>query len=236
MGLPLQQHEARATAEDNIGLVYSIAIELRHLPLSREDLVSEGCMGLMKAADRFNPSRGTKFSSYAATWIKQSMYRAAEKYGSEIRVPSWTLARIRHARKLKTGNAHAASPDETMDAGQIEKYIGLGNSVHTISIYDKHHEDFQIIESLRDSDEKLPDSEIAVTERSEMIKESLAKLDERERRILQLYFGLGTGKPMTHLEIAKALGLSRERVRQLQHEAISKMRHDLKNCQELFSE
>ena len=231
MGLQIQ-HEARTAAEDNIGLVYSIAIELRHLPLPREDLVSEGCMGLMKAADKYNPSRGTKFSSYAATWIKQSMYRAAEKYGSEIRIPSWTLGKIRHARKLKAEgprNSTPAAPEK------IDKYIEIADSVRTVSIYDKQCENFLIIESLADSTEKLPDFEMAMNERSELIKKSLAKLSVRERQITQLYFGLSEGKELTHMEIAKALGLSRERVRQLQHEAIRKMKNDLKNTRELFA-
>lgn len=233
MGLALH-HEAHTAAEDNIGLVYSIAIELKHLPLPREDLVSEGCMGLMKAVDKFNPALGTKFSSYAATWIKQSMYRAAEKYGSAIRIPTWTLGKIRHARKLKAADhQNSAAP---MVPEKIDEYIGIADNVRTISIYDRQHEDFMLIESLKDSSGKLPDSEITMTERSELIKKSIAKLDERERRIIQLYFGLAGGKEMTHLEIAKALGISRERVRQLQHEAIAKLRSDLKACQEIFAE
>ena len=229
------QHEFRAVAEDNIGLVYSIAVELKHLPLPREDLVSEGCMGLMKAADRYNPLRGTKFSSYAASWIKQSMYRAAEKYGSEIRVPSWTLARIRHARKLKTEGSHEASA-ETMSADEIDRYIGIGDNVRTISIYENKCDDFLILESLKNSNEKLPDFEMAMNERSELIKDSLAKLSRRESEIIKMYFGLSGGKAMTHLEIAKALGISRERVRQLQHEAIGKMRSCLKDFKELFAD
>ena len=227
MGLQIQ-HEARTAAEDNIGLVYSIAIELRHLPLPREDLVSEGCMGLMKAADKYNPSRGTKFSSYAATWIKQSMYRAAEKYGSEIRIPSWTLSRIRHARKIK----EKPETDNTMPRKDIEKFLRLGEESRTISIHDTGIEK----ESLNDNEENLPYFEISMRERSHLIKESLEQLTEREKTIIVMYFGLAAGKAQTHQQISRRLGISRERVRQLQHEAVRKMKTHLKNCKELLTD
>ncbi|OGV38514.1 MAG: hypothetical protein A2020_13210 [Lentisphaerae bacterium GWF2_45_14] len=229
------QSGTSVSAENNIGLVYKIAYELKRLPLPQEDLVSEGCMGLMKAADKYNPARGTTFSSYAACWIKQSMYRAAEKYGSEIRVPSWTLSRIRHARKLKATEKHEHNAKSMTDS-EIEKYLNIGENSRTISIYEKTGNDGTILESLKSGRENLPDFELAMNERSAIIMGSLERLDEREKAIIKMYFGLSSEKALTHLEISKALGISRERVRQLQHEAIIKMRTDLKNVKDIFSD
>lgn len=228
------KNEAHISIENNMGLVYKIAFELKRLPLPREDLVSEGCIGLMKAANKYNPSRKTKFSTYAECWIKQSMYRAAEKYGSEIRVPSWMLARIRQAKRLKNFQKHERNPKEMSDS-EIEKYINIGDNLRTVSIYEKYGDDETVMDSLVDDREKLPDFEIAMNERSDLIRQGLGQLGKREKRIIEMYFGL-SGKPLTHLEISRRLGISRERVRQLQHEAIGKMRSNLKPFKELLAD
>lgn len=227
-----------ALIEKHIGLVLRIAASHRRYNLPFDDLVSEGCLGLIRAAEKFDFTRGNAFSTYAACWIKQAMRRAWENQKGTIRIPCHSTQKLKKIKsvsaklKQKTGR-------EPTDL-EIGRELGLSEKIV------RNCKTFQIktisLETLGRRDDGYPDANIPsppdpsakspaeIMERKEaknILDEVLSGLDSRESAILSMYFGLNSEKPLSCRAIGEDIGLSRERVRQIQSKSLKKLRHRL---------
>jgi len=216
----------------NLPLVLSIAGRFRHSELSYDDLIQEGILGLLKAADRYNPDRGTRFGTLAVWWIRQSIGRAIANTGRTIRLPvnrAWKLSQIRRiTAQLAQSSGDEPKVEEVAELAGVtaDAAAGLlrdGQSVVSL--------DAPVDPDDRAALERIPDTtaadpETAVVDRSlkQVLEESLARLDEREAQILRLRFGLGGGEARPLRAIAAEWRMSPEGVRQISERAMSHLR------------
>ncbi len=226
--------------ENNLGLVIKIARDYRHCGLPWEDLVSEGSIGLIKAAERFDLEKGVKFSSYAAYWIKQAILRASENKAKLIRIP---VQSARKMRKIRTAAAKIKK-EQGREAENTEIAEEIGCSPKTVrklrfadvtacSMSEPVYADSDL--EVKDStpDEKVlsPEKELMRKEFYDYLAEVMETLDDREIEILRLYFGLNTGKPKTRQFIGDKFGISRERVRQIQKRSLEKLKAKMEDVE-----
>jgi RNA polymerase primary sigma factor len=217
----------------NLRLVINIAKKYMYLGIPLLDLVEEGNLGLMKAVDKFNHKKGFRFSTYAAWWIKQSITRSISEQGKMIRVPVYMNELIAKWKKTKEALSQKMKivpmddviakklkiSKEKMD--QINFWQSSATSSLEASIGD---EEGQVMDLVEDQTSVAPDSEIEHIMDKERVQGLLEIMSERERKILDMRFGLEDGKPKTLAEVARKLGVSRERIRQIEEEALRKLR------------
>ena len=221
----------------NLRLVVKIAQDYAGLGLPLDDLVAEGNIGLMKAVERFDPKKGGKLSTYAAWWIKQCMKRALANQGRTIRLPVHMKEKISKMTRIASHLTEelgrepsleeiseftgiptrklAALSEASMRPASLDAPLGDGENRMTFG------------ETVRDDTMVQPDDLACGVDISDQLGELLVKLDERERRIIDLRFGLGGRRSRTLVEVGKEFGVTRERIRQLQNVALTKMRRAL---------
>ena len=216
----------------NLRFVVSIAKKYQHQGVPLSDLIDEGNLGLIRAAERFDEAKGVKFISYAVWWVRQSVVQAVAEYGHPMRVPVGrvgVLRRVaRHADALRQELGREPTRAEViLDSGvsEAEAAITLPIARSSISLDEPLGDDeARLIDYLADDTAIPPDREAAQDDLAVSIDAALGQLRGREATVIRLYFGFDGDEPMTLEAIGERLGVTRERVRQLKERALSRLR------------
>src|SRR5882757_841884 len=218
----------------NLRFVVSVAKKYQNQGVSLSDLINEGNLGLIRAAHKFDETKGIKFISYAVWWIRQAILQALAEQSRIVRVPLNRAGTLHRIGKRASSLLQELGREPTVEEIAEGMDISEEEVAKTLSISQAHlsldapltpGEDNKLLDYLPDTTNPGPDDEIFEHALTESIESVLATLKEREARILRLYFGLEGQEPMTLEEIGSQLGITRERVRQLKEKALARLRH-----------
>ncbi len=218
----------------NLRFVVSVAKQYQNQGLSLGDLINEGNLGLIKAAQRFDETRGFKFISYAVWWIRQSILQALAEQSRIVRLPLNRVGSLNKISKtfseLEQRFEREPSPEELADVLEVT----TNEVVDTLKISGRHvsmdapfvqGEDNTLLDVLENDGEVTPDSGLMNDSLRREVQRALSTLTQREADVIALYFGLNGEHPMTLEEIGERFDLTRERVRQIKEKAIRRLRH-----------
>ncbi len=222
----------------NLRFVVVVAKQYQNQGLALSDLISEGNIGLMKAARRFDEKKGFKFISYAVWWIRQAILHALAEQARLIRLPVNKIEELRRIeRSIKKREAEMAqageAPGNGGDEGEERSYgkgrhSALPEWASTPLSLDAPVGDqdaYTLMDRLRDQDSKMPDEALQEELLRTEVRRAVSNLTDRESEVLNLYFGLNSDRSYTLEEIGVRFGLTRERIRQIKQKAINKLRH-----------
>jgi RNA polymerase primary sigma factor len=218
----------------NLRFVVSVAKQYQNQGLLLGDLINEGNLGLIKAARRFDETRGFKFISYAVWWIRQSILQALAEQSRVVRLP---LNRVGALNKI--GKAYSnleqeferePSPEEIaeqldMSAFEVSDTMKMSGRHLSMDAPFNQGEDNRLLDIIQDDNQPPPDFKLMEESLKVEIERALESLSERESEVVKLYFGLNREHPLTLEEIGELFGLTRERVRQIKEKAIRRLRH-----------
>jgi RNA polymerase primary sigma factor len=217
----------------NLRFVVSVAKQYQHQGMGLLDMINEGNLGLMKAARRFDETRGFKFISYAVWWIRQSIMQAVSEQSRMVRLPLNKIGALNKIKKMqsqleqeleRSASNSEISESLEMPEKEISTMLGLaGWHMSTDEIF-PGNDNLTFSDRLFDPDELKPDGELLKDSLQIEIGRALATLSEREKDVLISFYGIGGTIPLTLEEIGNAYDLSRERVRQIKEKAVRKLR------------
>jgi RNA polymerase primary sigma factor len=225
------QQAKQRLVEANLRLVISVARQYSNAGVPLLDLIQEGNIGLIRAVEKFDPSRGFKLSTYAVWWIREAVGRAAANHASTIRLPAHVRAearkvtRARHTLAARLGReptTQELAAETTLDHDRVRDLLTTIEppvSLHTPI----GEEDSVIADVIQDVNADEPDVAAVDRQRGHEVEEALATLDPRLRRVLELRYGVADDEPHTLQDVGRRLGLTRERVRQLQSNGLQQL-------------
>ena len=219
----------------NLRFVVSVAKKYQNQGVALGDLINEGNLGLIRAAHKFDETKGIKFISYAVWWIRQAILQALAEQSRIVRVPLNRAGALHRIGKRSSTLLQELGREPTVDEIADELDLSHEEVQRTLAISQTHlsldapltpGEDNRLLDYLPDQFSAGPDDETYERALCQTIEEALGTLKEREARVLRLYFGLEDGRdPMTLEEIGSLLGITRERVRQIKEKALVRLRH-----------
>ncbi len=219
----------------NLRFVVSVAKQYQNQGLSLGDLINEGNLGLIKAATRFDESRGFKFISYAVWWIRQSILQALAEQSRIVRIPLNRIGALNKIEKLFSALEQEFEREPTSDELAEELDMSpadisdlMSNTSKQLSLdapIDEEEEN-KLMDVIEDFEMPAPDSQLQTESLRIEIERALATLEEREAEVIRLYFGLSMEHPLTLEEIGQRFQLTRERVRQIKEKALRRLRHN----------
>ena len=222
----------------NLRFVVSVAKQYQNQGLSLPDLINEGNVGLIKAAKRFDETRGFKFISYAVLWIRQSILQAIAENSRIVRLPSNQLGALNKLKKeiskLEQQLERPPSEEELAELldipeDKIKAIMGISGRHVSIDAPLASDEDVNFVDVLPNEDTPPTDSKLMQESLSQEIERSLSTLTEYEREVIKMYFGIGLPHPLSLDEIAMKFNLTRERVRQIKEKGIKRLKTSSKS-------
>ncbi len=218
----------------NLRFVVSVAKKYQNRGLTLIDLISEGNMGLIRAAQKFDEEKDIRFISYAVWWIRQAILQALAEQSRVFRVPlsrAGSLYKIGKKADIMTQEMGRAPTMEELSEGldmnlnEVEETLSITQKPLSLDTPPPNIEDTRLTEYLADDDQVSPDEQAMESVRYDEIQRILDTLGEREAQVIRLYYGLGGKPPLTLEEIGKIMGITRERVRQIKERALHRLRH-----------
>ncbi len=220
--------------EANLRFVVSVAKDYQGQGLPLTDLINEGNMGLMKAAGRFDETRGFKFISYAVWWIRQSILQALAEHSRIVRLPLnrvGTISKItKQAERLESEIERSPNEEEIgrnleMTSDEVIDAMRISRRHHSLNAPFRDGDKNSLIDVIKDDGQIHPDEPLMAESLKDEIRQSLDTLKERERQVIKMYFGIDRDYALTLNEIGEEFSLTRERVRQIKEKAIRRLRH-----------
>jgi RNA polymerase primary sigma factor len=228
------QKSLETLTKANLRFVVSVAKQYQNQGLSLGDLINEGNLGLIKAAKRFDETRGFKFISYAVWWIRQSILQALAEQSRIVRLPLNRVSALNKIGKAYSNleqeferepNAAELAQELDMDVGEVADTLKISGRHLSMDAPFSQGEENRLLDIIENDQQPSPDYILMNESLKAEIERALATLTEREAEVIKLYFGLNIDHSMTLEEIGERFNLTRERVRQIKEKAIRRLRH-----------
>jgi len=231
---PESQRALETLVKANLRFVVSVAKQYQNQGLSLGDLINEGNLGLIKAARRFDETRGFKFISYAVWWIRQSILQALAEQSRIVRLP---LNRVGALNKIgkkfsqleqefeREPTSSELAEKLSMSSAEVSETLKISGRHLSVDAPFAQGEDNRLLDVLQDASQTPPDSVLMSESLKLEVGRALTSLSQREKEVIELYFGLNDIRPLTLEEIGEKFQLTRERVRQIKEKAIRRLRH-----------